>query len=131
MVFAERWVSVLMICGIAFASFIVSATALLFSAEYPVLIFVFVVFQGMGVGVSSIMRPLVIASLLGYRGFGSISGMTSSITLVATASAPTLAAAIWGVGGYDIVIVFMLVLSVLAVLTYILAVLSRKPASSV
>jgi hypothetical protein len=84
----------------------------------------------MGVGISSIMRPLVIADLLGYRGFGSISGMTASITLMATATAPTLAAAIWAFGGYDMVLQLVLLLAVMGTVMFVLSVLTRKPVPS-
>jgi len=131
MVIAERWMSVLVMCGVSFALLVISCTALIYSIENPWLIFVFVVLQGMGVGISSIMRPLVIAELLGYRGFGAISGMTASITLMATAAAPTLAAAIWVIGGYDIVLKFVLMLAILATAVYIFAVILRKPISSI
>jgi predicted MFS family arabinose efflux permease len=131
MVFAERWISVLVMCGMSFALLVISCTALIYSVVNPWLIFVFVVLQGMGVGISSIMRPLVIAELLGYRGFGAISGMTASITLMAAATAPTVAAAIWVFGGYDIVLKFVLLLAILATIVYVLAIILRKPASSV
>ncbi len=126
MVLIERWVSVLVICGVSFACLIVSGIALIFAANNPLLIFMFVVFQGIGVGVSSIMRPLVVAELLGYRGFGAISGMASSIALIATAAAPTLAAAIWVFGGYDTVLLVMLVFAVLSTGIYFLAVVTRR-----
>lgn len=71
----------------------------------------FVVLQGMGVGITSIVRPLIVAALLGRRDFGVISGMLATLTIAATAAAPTLAALIWGVRGYDAVILLAAMLA--------------------
>lgn len=125
-VIIEQKTSILVIGALSFASLIVSAVFLIFAGEHPYLIFGFVIFQGMGIGVSSIMRPLIIAQLLGYEGFGAISGMATSIAQMLTAAAPTLAAAIWLIGGYDTVLFIMLIVAALATFIYILALCSYK-----
>lgn len=122
----EPWASTLLICGLSFASLIVSSVFLILSATHPSLIFGFVVFQGMGIGVSSIMRPLIVAELLGYRGFGSISGAASSISLFLTAAAPTIAAGIWVIGGYKSVLLVMLAVAILATGIYCLSIFYRR-----
>lgn len=122
----EPWASNLLVCGLSFASLIVSAVFLMISAAYPLLIFGFVIFQGMGIGVSSIMRPLIVAELLGYRGFGSISGAASSVSQFLNAAAPTIAAAIWVVGGYESVLFVMLSVAILATLVYFLSIFTRR-----
>jgi MFS family permease len=70
----------------------------------PLLLVTFVLFQGAGYGVTSIMRPVVIAEFLGREDFGVIAGMLAIPFLTATAAAPTIAALIWQKGGYDSVI---------------------------
>ena len=86
--------------------------------DSPRLIFGFVVFQGIGIGVFSIMRPVIIAELFGVRGFGAISGVSASVGQMSMAIAPTLAAAIWLLGGYDMVLLSMLAFAVVATLMF-------------
>lgn len=126
----EPWASNLLVCGLSFTSLILSAIFLMLSAVHPTLIFGFVIFQGMGIGVSSIMRPLIVAELLGYRGFGSISGAAASLSQLLTAAAPTVAAAIWVVGGYKSVLFVMLSVAILATAVYILSIFSHRQGQS-
>jgi MFS family permease len=100
----ERRVSPL---GITLSSLVamgVAALSLLGSSAAPVLLGVFVFFQGAGYGVTSIVRPVVTAELLGRRNFGVISGFLAIPFLGMAAAAPTVAAILWTVGGYDAVI---------------------------
>lgn len=85
-----------------------------------------VVFQGVGIGVFSIMRPVIIAELFGIRGFGAISGVSASVGQISMALAPTLAAAIWLLGGYDIVLISMLAIATVATLMFSSVVLTQK-----
>ena len=52
---------------------------------------------------TSITRPVVTAELMGREGFGAISGVFALGFMGAVAAAPSLAAVIWTVGGYDLV----------------------------
>ena len=54
----------------------------------------------------SIMRPVMAAELFGRNNFGLISGSLALPYLGGAAAAPTIAAIIWWVGGYDLVILF-------------------------
>ena len=54
----------------------------------------------------SIMRPVMTAELFGRKNFGLISGSLAVPYLGAAAAAPTIAALIYWVGGYDLVILF-------------------------
>lgn len=65
-------------------------------------IYVFVTILGACYGVVSIARPLVIADLLGRRGFGAISGMLSVPYIAGIAAAPFTAVLLWRLGGYDL-----------------------------
>jgi len=122
----EPWVSNLIVCGLSFVSLILASVFLVFSADLYFLVFGFVIFQGMGIGVSSIMRPVIIAELLGYQDFGKISGAATSIALILNAAAPSIAAIIWLITGYSGVLTVMLLVSVLAALVYVLSVFSRN-----
>ena len=67
---------------------------------------IFILLQGAGFGVMSIMRPVMTAELFGRNNFGLISGFLAVPYLGAAAAAPTIAALIYWVGGYDLVILF-------------------------
>ena len=96
---------------VAVACFIaigIASIALLETRVIPMLLVAFVLFQGSGYGVTSIVRPVVTADLLGRRNFGIISGFIATPFYLATAAAPTIAAFVWERGGYDRVILFAL-----------------------
>ena len=102
----ERRVSSLGIFVSCFVAMGLASLALLGASALPVLIIAFVLLQGAGHGVTSIMRPVITADLLGHRDFGVIAGSLAVPFMLAAAAAPSIAAAIWGVGGYDLVIGF-------------------------
>jgi MFS family permease len=106
MIATERHVSTLHIFAACFIAMGIAAMSLLEASAYPVLLISFVLFQGAGYGVTSIMRPVVIAELLGHKNFGLIAGLLAVPFLGAAAAAPTVAAFIWRAGGYDTVIRF-------------------------
>jgi MFS family permease len=65
----------------------------------PALIFVFAMLQGAGAGLLSNLRPMLVADHLGRRGFGTISGAVAVSPILASAAAPSVGAALLGVGG--------------------------------
>ena len=98
------------------------ASVALFGVKYePMLLVVFVLFQGAGFGVASIVRPLLIAELLGRRKFGTIAGLLAVPFLVALALAPSIAGYIWTFGGYDALIIITVCVSVSGVCALMLA----------
>jgi len=106
MLAVERRVSTLHIFAGCFMAMGIAAISLLNAHTFPFLLASFVLFQGAGYGVTSIMRPVVTAELLGHRNFGLIAGFLAVPFMGATAAAPTIAALIWQTGGYDRVIWF-------------------------
>lgn len=106
MLAVERHVSTLYIFAACFVAMSIAALSLLGANTVPLLLISFVLFQGAGYGATSIMRPVVIAELLGSKNFGLIAGLLAVPFLGAAAAAPTLAAFIWQSGGYDSVIWF-------------------------
>ncbi len=79
---------------------VLAAGAILWAAGWlPALIFVFAMLQGAGAGLLSNLRPMLVADLLGRRGFGTISGAVAVTPILASAAAPSFGAVLLGYGG--------------------------------
>jgi MFS family permease len=79
---------------------VVAASLILWLAGMaPLLVFGFALAQGAGMGLMSILRPLLIAELLGREGFGAISGAVAMAPILASAAAPALGALMLTTGG--------------------------------
>ena len=105
---------------------VVAALLLVAAGAAPLLVFAVVGVQGAGMGLMSIMRPMLLADVLGRRRFGGISGVAAIAPLLASALAPSLGAqllAIWGPPG---IYVALVLLSGFA-LALALAMLRRRP----
>jgi MFS family permease len=87
---------------------VAAAAVLLMSGVTPELVFLVAVSQGAGVGLLSILRPVLVADILGRRGFGAVSGAAAVAPILASAAAPSVGAAllVWGGPGlvYDCVL---------------------------
>ena len=121
MMAAERHVSNLGIVIACYVALGVAALSLLGTTTIPTLLVAFVLFQGSGYGLTSIMRPVVTAEYLGRANFGVISGLLALPYMMATAAAPTIAAFVWERGGYDRVILLALAASGIGLLSVLLA----------
>ena len=121
MMVVERYLSMQLICAVSYVFMTAAILCLMGAAALPLLLIVFVVLQGSGYGVTSITRPVVTAEILGRAGFGSISGALALGFMGASAAAPTLAAVIWTVGGYDTVRLTVLLCVLLGAACYLLA----------
>ncbi len=75
------------------------------------LIFAFALAQGAGAGLMSILRPVLIAEVLGREGFGVISGAVAVAPILASAAAPSVGAALLALGGPGLVYAACLVLA--------------------
>lgn len=104
MMAAEKHTSMIVIGATCFVAMGIAALSLLGSGAIPMLLVTFVVFHGAGYGVTSIVRPVLIADLLGRVNFGLVAGLLAVPFLAASAVSPTIAAMIWEVGGYHLVI---------------------------
>lgn len=79
---------------------VVAASAVLWLAGLaPLLVFGFALAQGAGAGLMSILRPVLIAEILGREGFGTISGAVAMSPILASAAAPALGAWMLAAGG--------------------------------
>jgi len=104
----EHRVSSAVLGMIPFAGYLVASALILVGVGVPALIVAFVFFQGAAAGITSIMKPAVTAAFLGREGFGAVSGRLALFFMLGSALAPTLASVLWGVGGYDLVILMTL-----------------------
>jgi len=125
MMAAERHVSTLAIAMGCYLTMALAAAALLGMVSIPGLVAVFVILQGAGYGVTSIMRPVVIAELFGRANFGVVAGMLAIPFMGGYALAPTLAALLWKTGGYDVVIVLAMLASLCGLVCLVMAWQSR------
>lgn len=110
---------------------VVLAGLLLFLAGVaPVMIFAFALAQGAGAGLMSILRPVLIAEVLGRAGFGAISGAVAVAPILASAAAPSVGAGLLALGGPGLVYAVCLGLAGLG-LALMLMLLARFGAESV
>ena len=104
---------------VALSMVILAACLLWVAGAAPDLVFLVVAVQGAGIGLMSIMRPMLIADVLGRRGFGAISGAAAVSPILATAAAPSLGAFLldWAGAGaiYSCLIAFAVLGLVIAV----------------
>lgn len=121
MMAAERYVSIRVIAVGCYVTTALAATTLLAASVLPSLVVAFVILQGAGYGVTSIVRPVLVAELLGRRNFGVIAGMLALPFMAGYAVAPTLAAFAWQYGGYGLVLVVAIAASILGLLALVAA----------
>lgn len=106
-------------------SMVVAGVLLWVAGAAPVLIFAFAVAQGAGIGLTSILRPVLIAEILGRQGFGAISGAAAVAPILASAAAPSVGAGLLALGGPGLVYAVCLALAVVG-LTLMAGLLVRR-----
>jgi predicted MFS family arabinose efflux permease len=115
MMAAGHRVTGLTVAAMSFVGVTVAIAVLLFLVpSMPQAGFAFALLFGASFGVISILKPVVMAEVLGRRGFGMIAGFMAVPFLVAAAIAPQIGALLWRVGGYDLALVSALCLAALA-----------------
>jgi MFS family permease len=105
-----------------------SMLLLLLSGTSAPLLTLFVVLYGVANGLITITRGTIVPELLGAEGYGTIMGALTLPVTLAGALSPMGAAALWGVAGYDGVIMALLALLTCALVAWIVAVTGAKPA---
>ncbi|MEH6403589.1 MAG: MFS transporter [Sneathiella sp.] len=103
-IFAERFVSNMMITAMCFIFVILATISLMGAAAYPILLIPFIILQGSGIGIMSIMKPMVSRDVLGGENFGLKSGAQAVPYMIGSAFAALIGSLIWGIGGYDLVL---------------------------
>jgi len=106
---ALNWAAVAMMAG-----FVAGSVLLLAAGIAWWLVFGYAVAQGMAIGMMSILKPVIIAEVLGRRGFGTVAGTISVATQTGTAAAPVAGALVQGAGGMGAMIGLAAVLAVIA-----------------
>ena len=105
MMAVQSHLSMSAVCIVSFFFLVVASTLLYAVAAVPFFVFAFVLLQGSGYGVTSITRPVITVEFLGRAGFGVVSGAQATAYFGAAAAAPMVAALLWRIGGYDLVII--------------------------
>jgi MFS family permease len=106
-------------------SMVVAGVLLWIAGAAPALIFAFALAQGAGIGLTSILRPVLIAEILGRQGFGAISGAAAVAPILASAAAPSVGAGLLALGGPGLVYAVCLGLAVVG-LALMAALLARR-----
>lgn len=101
MMSVEHRVSSMAIAIACQVSLALAALFLMGAAAVPLLLAPFVMLQGAGNGVTSIIRPVLTAELLGRTDFGVISGLTALIYISGFALGPSIGSLLWHAGGYN------------------------------
>ena len=103
LMFYEARISNSVATTVSLALVVVAGLVLLAAGLAPGLVFVMAVVQGAGVGLLSILRPVLVADVLGRRGFGEVSGAAAVAPILASAAAPLIGAVLLGWGGPGLV----------------------------
>ncbi len=110
--------------------FSISAVGALILAEHiPVMLAVFIILQGSGIGISSIMKPVLSREILGGENFGLKSGAQAVPFFIGNAFAALIGSLLWMVGGYDLVLQVLIVLLVIGLGSLILAMRANRKTS--
>lgn len=88
----------------ALGGLVAAALSLWLAGVTPMAIFLTALAQGAGIGIMSILRPVLIAETLGREGFGAISGVIAIGPIGASALGPLIGAWLLAAGGPDLVI---------------------------
>lgn len=127
MLSVERRLGAEQVCLVLFACLLAASSLLLFAGDLTVLILLFVVLQGAGYGVTSIVRPVITAEFLGYTHFGAISGAQATLVMTANALAATVAALAWRWAGYQGMLLVCLGFAGVGLAAYLMAWRGRIP----
>ena len=103
------------VAAVSFVGIACAIAVLLFVAPVvPQTSFVFALLFGASFGVVSILKPVVMAEILGRRAFGMIAGFMAVPFLISAAVAPQAGALLWRAGGYDLALIVALGMATLA-----------------
>ena len=100
---------------------LLAAMAMMWVGASPMFLFGFVILQGAGYGVTSIVRPIFVAERLGRQNFGMVAGFLAIAFVGGSAISPIAAALIWEAGGYEPVIWTALSMSALGIVALVAA----------
>ena len=102
---SEKHVSGRVVTTGCFVAILLATASLLLAEVEPAFVALFVILQGSGHGIMSIMKPVMIRDVLGEKNFGALSGSIAVPYLAAYALSPFLGSLLWELGGYDLALV--------------------------
>ncbi|MBL4907397.1 MAG: MFS transporter [Sneathiella sp.] len=127
MMVLERHVSSIIGVMVSFLFVALATVAMMGAAEIPELLFVFIILQGSGIGIMTIMKPMVSRHILGAENYGLKSGIQSVPYMIGSAFAALIGSLVWAVGGYDLVLKVLLAAPLIGLLFFLIAVgLSKR-----
>lgn len=121
----ETRIGTVLATRITFVAMLAGTAALWLAGLAPMLIFAFTAIQGGAIGVMTILRPVLIAEILGPAGYGAIAGTIQIPALLAGALAPLIgaltldAAGVPGLIGLSIVLVAASIAGLAALMRHI------------
>ena len=121
MMSVEKYISTVAVAAIALGALMMAAACLFWIDLWVGLAAIFVILQGAGNGISSIVRPLLTAQLLGKRNFGLISGVMALPFIGGFAVGPFISAMTWNQYGYDGVLIFAAAICVIGIASLLIA----------
>lgn len=121
MVATERFASNHLVAICSFSAMGISSIFLMNSGNSLGFVAGFAIFFGGAHGVVSIIKPMLTYEILGKQGFGAKAGALASLFFIGGALAPFAGSIIWQQGGYDTVLMFLLVLALTGLVLYLLA----------
>ncbi len=121
MMSVEKYISIVAVATIAAGALMLAAACLFWVNLWVGLAVLFVILQGAGNGISSIVRPLLTAQLLGKRNFGLVSGIMAIPFIGGFAAGPFISALTWNQYGYDGVLIFAATICVIGIASLLIA----------
>jgi hypothetical protein len=124
----ERWISV-SLAGVAATLLPAIGVGLLLAATPgSLLIYLFAIAYGSGVGIKTIVQATAAPEFLGREGYGALQGTLAGVNFVIQAATPFLVALLWSQSGrYDTVPWVLFAAAVLSGLAFIAALAVRRP----
>jgi MFS family permease len=98
--------------------------ALMFASSNLWTGFAFAVLYGASNGVMTIIRATMPAEMFGREHYGAINGALAAPVIATRAAGPLVASLIWSAGGYDAVLWVLVVVSILAMITFFMALIA-------
>ncbi|MCG8492258.1 MAG: MFS transporter [Sneathiellales bacterium] len=127
MMVLERVASNTVVTITCFVFVILGNVALMTSFSAPTMLALFIILQGSGIGVLSIMKPMVTRDILGGENFGLKNGAFSVPYQVGSAFSGLIGSLIWAMGDYNLMLKVMIFWPAIGLVMFILAhLLARK-----
>lgn len=126
MMVLERRFSSVIGSVLSFSFVTLASLSMIWSTSIPALLVSFIILQGTGIGIMTIMKPMIIRQVLGEVDYGLKAGAQAVPFLIGSAFAALIGSFIWGIGGYDLVLKALFVAPVLGLIFFLFAVALTK-----